>query len=187
MQEFASDPQSPPMRSSHDLGRLVDDWLVKSKHPCTKSGREHCEKKGSKKLEKQSWNHEISGVDVTCGMSNGIGGSCNRAKVCFSQCLLTVQNLPQGVVWHPMAATYKLTSPSAFAPLPSYLEPRRVELPSQSASFWNETGGEKFAPIPISLISSSPLAEGREMTVMTFTKTCLVFVVPNSSSSFSYS
>ncbi len=137
MQEFASDPQSPPMRSSHDLGRLVDDWLVKSKHPCTwgvvrsrkkqlgskvrtwkrlsvdkqtlnrkegrkeilentycegrtkrervcggskhltKSGREHCEKKGSKKLEKQSWNHEISGVDVTCGTSNGIGGSCN--------------------------------------------------------------------------------------------------------------
>ncbi len=35
MQEFASDPQSPPMRSSHDLGRLVDDWLVKSKHLCT--------------------------------------------------------------------------------------------------------------------------------------------------------
>jgi hypothetical protein len=44
-----------------------------SKH-LTKSGREHCEKRGSKKLKKQSWNHEISGVNVTCGTSNGIGG-----------------------------------------------------------------------------------------------------------------
>jgi hypothetical protein len=45
----------------------------------------------------------------------------------------------------------------------------------------------QFAPIPISLISSSLLLlEGREMTVMIFTKTFLVFVVPNSFS-FSYS
>jgi hypothetical protein len=47
-----------------------------------------------------------------------------------------------------MAAAYKLTSPSAFAPLPSYLEPRRVELPSQSASFLNETAGASVWPHP---------------------------------------